>query len=50
MSTETRTEPQEIVDDDVPVDAFLDAIGTRVPVSAPPEPLEDEEKEEKGIE
>jgi hypothetical protein len=47
MSAETHTEPEEIVDDDVPVDAFLDTIGTHVPVSIVPEPPEDYEKEEK---
>jgi hypothetical protein len=50
MRSETHTEPEEIVDDDVPVDAFLDTIGTHVPVSTLPEPPEDEEKEEKGKE
>jgi len=46
MSPETHTEPEEIVDDDVPVDAFLDTIGTHVPVSTLPEPPEDEETRE----
>jgi hypothetical protein len=48
MSAETHTEPDKIVDDDVPVDAFLNTIGTHVPdVSTAPEPPEDEKKEEK---
>jgi hypothetical protein len=50
MSTETHTEPKEIVDVHVPVDAFLDTIGTHVPVFTLPEPPEDYEKEEKGKE
>jgi hypothetical protein len=51
MLSETHTEPEEIVDDNVPVDAFLDTIGTRVPdVSSAPEPPEDYRKEEKGNE
>jgi hypothetical protein len=45
MSTETQTEPKEIVDVDVPVDAFLDTIGTHVPVFTLPEPPEDYEKQ-----
>jgi hypothetical protein len=50
MSAETHTESEEIVDDDVdvPVDAFLDTIGTHVPVFTLPEPPEDFKKEEKG--
>jgi hypothetical protein len=51
MPSKTHTEPEEIVDDDVPdvpVDAFLDTIGTHIPVSRAPEPPEDYEKEEKG--
>jgi hypothetical protein len=52
MSAEIHTEPEEIVDDDVdaPVDAFLDTIGTHVPVFTPPEPPEDYKKEERGKE
>jgi hypothetical protein len=45
-----ETEPEEIVDDDVPVNAFLDTIGTHVPVFTLPEPPEDYEKEEKDKE
>jgi hypothetical protein len=49
MPSETHTAPEEIVDEDVPVDAFLNTIGTHVPdVSTAPEPPEDVEKEEKG--
>jgi hypothetical protein len=48
MRSETHTEPEEIVDDDVPADAFLDTIGTHVPVSSAPEPPEDYKKVEKG--
>ena len=51
MRRETDTEPEEIVDDDVLVDAFLDTIGTHVPdVSSAPEPPEDYKKEERGEE
>jgi hypothetical protein len=52
MSAEIHTEPEEIVDYDVdaPVDAFLDTIGTHVPVFTPPEPPEDYKKEERGKE
>jgi hypothetical protein len=51
MRSETYTEPEEIVDDDVLMDAFLKTIGTHVPdVSTAPEPPEDEQKEEKGKE
>ncbi|MGA2539263.1 MAG: hypothetical protein ABSF53_24875 [Terracidiphilus sp.] len=50
MSAETRTEPEEIVDNDVPVDAFLNTIGTHVPVFILPEPPVDYKKEEKGKE
>jgi hypothetical protein len=46
MSTETDTESEEIVEDDVPVDAFLDNIGTQVPVPTLPEPPEDDETRE----
>lgn len=48
MSSETRTETEEIVDDHVPVDAFLDTLGTPVPVTTLPEPPEDTKKEDKG--
>lgn len=50
MSTETHTETEEIVDDHVPVDAFLDNMGTHIPVPCPPEPPVDPKKEEKGKE
>ena len=51
MRSEIHSEPEEIVDDDVPVDAFLNTIGTHVPdVSTAPEPPEDGKKEEKGKE
>jgi hypothetical protein len=50
VSAETQSEHEEIVDDAVPVDAFLDTIGTHVPVFTLPEPPEDYEKEEKGTE
>ena len=39
------TEKDKVVDDEVPVDAFLDTLGTHVPdVSTAPEPIKDEEK------
>jgi hypothetical protein len=48
MRNETDAELEEIVDADVPVDAFLDTIGTHVPdVSSAPEPPEDYKKEQK---
>jgi hypothetical protein len=50
MSAETHTDPEEIVDDDVPADAFLDTIGTHVPVCTLPEPPEDYNKEKEGKE
>jgi hypothetical protein len=40
MRSETHTEPEEIVDDAAPVDAFLNNIGTHVPdVSSAPNRL-----------
>jgi hypothetical protein len=50
MPSETRTETEEIVDDHVPVDAFLDTLGTPVPVTTLPEPPVDAKKEEKDKE
>jgi hypothetical protein len=49
MSAEVHAEPEEIVDADVPVDAFLKNIGTHVPdVSSIPETPGDENKDSRS--
>jgi|HubBroStandDraft_4_1064222.scaffolds.fasta_scaffold739824_1 hypothetical protein len=51
MSTETHTEPEEIVDDDreVAEDALVDLGGIGVPcVSSEPSESEDSDKDEEG--